>query len=111
VKKSTFIILLLLIILAAMAAIWFWALAPFLTLLGYIYPADWTQADLVRHLWNFRLVQPEWVSNPPDYGRWCEAETLARLAIVFVGWAASSLFIERLYLRSRRKVTPLLVVN
>jgi len=105
-KKSTFIILLLLILLAAVAAAWFWALPPLLTPLGYIHDSNWTDADIVRHIWHFRLVQPDWVSSPSDYEQWSEAETSARLAVVFVGWAASSLFIERRYIRSCRKPTP-----
>jgi hypothetical protein len=107
-KKSTFIVLLLLITLAAVAAAWFWALPPLIMGFDILHSPPWTEADLVRYLWHFRLIQPEWVSKPPsyDYQRWAGAETLARLAVVFVGWAASSLFIERLYLRSHRKPTP-----
>ena len=64
---------------------------PITTSLLYIYPNDWTDADLVRHLWHFRLIQPEWVGSPPqyDYLRWTQAETLARLGAVFLGWMGS----------------------
>ena len=104
-RKSTFIVLLVVITLAALAVALFWAAVPLLTMLGYLY--NGTQADLVRHIWHFRLVQPEWVSSPPDYDyeQWAQAETLARLSIVFVGWAASLLLVERRYLRSLRN-TP-----
>jgi hypothetical protein len=100
VNKSRFIILLLLATLAALATVWFWALNPFLTLLGYIYPSNWNEADLVRHIWHFRLVQPEWVSSPPDFMRWSEAETLARLSVVFICWLVIIAFIIRQYCRS-----------
>ena len=105
-RRSRFIVWLLLATLAAIAAAWFWALRPLLTILGYIYSSDWTDADVVRHIWHFRLVQPEWVSSPPDYSRWEQAETLARLSVVFLGWLASITFIIRRYLRSHKKPTP-----
>ena len=105
-KKQMFIALLVVITLAAMAAAWYWALRPLLTPLLYIHPADWTDADLVRHIWHFRLIQPEWLSSSPDYLRWCEAETLARLAVVLLSWLASTTFITRRYLRGRRSTPP-----
>jgi hypothetical protein len=83
--------------LAAFAVAWFWALAPITASLLYICSKSWTQADLVRHLWHFRLVQPEWVGSPPDfdYLRWAQAETLARLGAVTLGWLAGALWIMR----------------
>ncbi len=98
--KATFRLQLALVTLAAIAAAWFWVLPPLLMPLGYIYPADWTQADLVRHLWRFRLVPPERVSTPPNYMRWAWAETLARLIVVFLAWLTSTTFILRRYLRN-----------
>jgi len=106
VKKQTFIILLLLITLASLAAAWFWALPPLLTPLFYMHPTDWTDADLVRHLWHFRLVQPEWVSTPPDYLRWALAETLARLLVIFVIWLTAVIFLERRYLSGHSNTPP-----
>ena len=73
----------------------------------YIHPSAWTDADLVRHLWHFRLIQPEWVSSPPqyDYLRWTQTETLARLAVVFPLWLGGAAWIVRRHLR-RRTVSP-----
>ena len=102
-QRSRFVVWLLLATLAAIAAAWFWALRPLLTALLYLYPTDWTQADLVRQIWYFRLVQPEWVSAPPDYMRWSVAETRARLSVVFLGWLVSITFIFRRYLRGHKK--------
>ena len=89
--------------LAAIAAAWFWALAPMTTSLFYIHPSGWTDADLVRHLWHFRLVRPEWASSPPqyDYLRWTQAETLARLGVVFLGWLGSAAWLIRRHRRGR----------
>ncbi len=105
-QKRTFILLLLLTTLVAIAAAWFWALPPLLTPLFYLHPTDWTQADLVRHIWHFRLVQPEWVSTPPDYMRWSQAETLARLVVVFLAWLATTSFLVRRYVRGHRNTSP-----
>jgi len=105
-KRSTFISWFVFITLVSVALAWFWALPPLLTPLAYLYPTDWTQADLVRHIWHFRLVQPEWVSTPPDYMRWSQAETLARLAVVFLGWLASTTFLTRRYLSGRKRPSP-----
>jgi hypothetical protein len=101
-RKSTSIVSLLLITLAAVAAAWFWALAPLAGFDVLNWPPR-TDADLVRYLWHFRLVQPEWVSNPPNYsyGRWEEAEVLARLTVVFLGWITSNILADRISLRNR----------
>src|SRR3954452_10093069 len=95
------------ITLAAIAAAWFWALPPILTPLFYLHPTNWTDADLVRHLWHFRLIQPEWVSNPPeyDYLRWAQAETLARLGVVFLGWLGGASCVIRWHRRGQT-ITP-----
>jgi hypothetical protein len=95
------------ITLAAIAAVWFWALSPMTSML-YIHPSGWTDADLVRHLWHFRLVQPEWVSSPPqyDYLRWVQAETLARLGVVLLGWLGSAAWLIGRHLRGRSVGLP-----
>ena len=105
-QKRTFIVLLLLTTLAAMAATWCWALPPLLTSVIYPHPTDWTQADVIRHIWHFRLVQPEWVSTPPDYLRWSQAETLARLIVVFLAWVATTCFLVRRYVIGHRDTPP-----
>ena len=103
--KAALRIQLVVVTLAAVAAAWFWALPPILTPLLYLTPTNWTDADLVRHLWHLRLIQPEWVSSPPqyDYLRWAQAETLARLGVVFLGWLGGVAWATRRYLRKRRQ--------
>jgi hypothetical protein len=105
--KATLRFQLAVITLAAIAAAWFRALPPILTPLFYFHPPNWTDADLVRHLWHFRLIQPEWVSNPPqyDYLCWAQAETPARLAVVFLGWLGGVTWLSQRHLRWR-KITP-----
>jgi hypothetical protein len=105
-QKRTFIVLLLLTTLAAIAAVWFWALTPLHAPLFYIHPTDWTDADMVRAIWHFRLVQPEWVSSPPDYFLWAQAETLARGIMVLLAWATTAILLEKRYLRSQRNTSP-----
>jgi hypothetical protein len=76
------------------------------TPLLYIHSSGWTDADLVRHIWPVRLIQPEWVNSPPqyDYLRWIQAETLARLSVVFIAWIASVGWIIRIS-RHRQPIT------
>jgi hypothetical protein len=95
------------ITLAAIGCVWFWALAPMTSLL-YIGPSSWTDADLVRHLWHFRLAQPEWVSSPPqyDYLRWMQAESIARLGVVFLVWVGSAGWLVRRHLGGRAFTSP-----
>jgi len=102
-RKSPSILSLLIITLAALAAAWYWALAPLASF--HILNPPPTDAGLVRYLWHFRLVQPEWVSNPPNYSywRWMRAEVLARLSFVFLGWIVSNILADRIYLRFREK--------
>ena len=96
------------ITLAAIAAGWFWGVAPMTTSLLYIHPSGWTDADLVRHLWPFCLIQPEWVSSPPqyDYLCWTQAETLARLGVVFLGRLGSTAWVIGRHLRGRASTSP-----
>jgi hypothetical protein len=105
-RKRDLILFLVLATLAAMVAVWFWALPPLLTPLFYLHPTDWTDADVVRHIWHFRLVQPEWVSTPPDYMRWSRAETLARLVVVFIAWLSTTTLCVRGYLRGHTNPSP-----
>ena len=105
-QKQTLIVLLLLTTLAAIAAAWFWALPPLFTPLLYLHPTNWTDADIVRRIWHFRLVQPEWVSTPPDYMRWSQAETLARLFVVFIGWLTTTSILVRRYFKCHGDTLP-----
>jgi len=108
-SKRALIILLVASTLVALALTRFWALAPFLTPLGYIHPPNWTDADVVRAIWHFRLVSPEWGNRSLDYEQWCEVETCARLAVVFLGWFATIKIIQRRYLRTRNNAPSIIV--
>jgi len=104
-QRSVSIVSLFLITLAALAAAWFWALAPIMTGFDIPHSSPWTDADIVRYVWHFRLVQPEWVSSPPnyDYGQWLQAELLARLSVVFLVWVVSNILADRIYSRIHDK--------
>jgi hypothetical protein len=94
--------------LAAIAAAWFWALPPMTTSLLYLCPHNWSDADLVRHLWHFRFVQPQLVASPPqyDYLRWAQAETLARLSVVLLGWISGGGWVLWRHFRGRTVPRP-----
>ena len=61
---------------------------------------------MVRDIWHFRLIPPEWGNTSLDYFHWCELETLARLGVVFLGWCVTLKLVERRYLRTHLE-TPL----
>ncbi len=94
--------------LVALAVGCFWALAPMTTSLLYLYPHNWSEADLVRHVWSFRLVQPEWLADPPqyDYLRWAQSETFARLGGVLLGWISGAVWIVRRHMHPRTVARP-----
>ena len=106
--RATLRFRLVVITLAAVAAAWLWALAPTTTALLYLHPNGWTEADLVRHLWRFRIIQPDWLSSPPqyDYLRWTQAETLARLGLVFLGCLGSAAWMAGCHRRGRAIPPP-----
>jgi hypothetical protein len=43
---------------------------------------------------------------PPDYLRWAQSETLARLTVVLFGWVGSTTFLKRIIFGSAEKFTP-----
>jgi hypothetical protein len=98
--------------LAAIAAAWFWVLPPLVTSIVVMCPTDWSGADLVRHLWQLRLVEPDWVASMPgydlvgDYLRWVRAETLARLGVVLVAWISGAGWIARRHMCAGAAARP-----
>jgi hypothetical protein len=94
-RKFTFISLLVVSTLAAVAVAWLWALAPVNTPFNWDGPPAWKgEAALVKSIWHFRLIPPEWGNTSLDYFRWCLVETCARLAVVFLGWCVTLKLIE-----------------
>ena len=90
-RRPTFgLLMILLTTLAVLWAAWYWAFV-LLTSFEILSPASWTDADLIRSLWHFRLIRPEWVGSPPEYLRWAWTETLTRIVILFsAGWQCAS---------------------
>ena len=85
--------------LVALLLVVFWALDPILTAYFILSRPHITDAELIRLVWHFRLIPPEWVSGPNQLFRWQEAEVYARLTVVFVAWTVSSI---ALIMRHRR---------
>ncbi|HXI71556.1 MAG TPA: hypothetical protein VNN22_14470 [Verrucomicrobiae bacterium] len=104
-QKTTLKLFLLLIAVCAVSVTLFWAVRPLLTPLLLLLQMGWTDADIINRYWHFRLIQPEWLSNPPDYYLWARTETLTRLAIVFVAWAMSTIFVVRQYCKTCKQPT------
>ena len=89
--------------LVVLAIAFFWAFDPILTPIFWMSRPGETDADIVRQIWHFRLVQPEWLSGPNQLIRWQQAEVYARLAVVFVGWLVSVIALVTRYFRGRRR--------
>jgi hypothetical protein len=100
-QKRTFIIFLSVATVIALTAIWFWAIAPLVTPLISINSNEFTSADVVRRVWHFRLVQPEWVSTT-NYVRWTQVESLIRSILVVLGWSVGVAFVIRRHSSSHR---------
>ena len=98
-QKATLKLFLFFVTLAAVGAALLWAARPLVTPLLYLYPTGWTDAELIRHVWHFRLVQPEWASTPPDYLHWSQTETMARLSVVFLAWLTNVALVVRYFRR------------
>ena len=59
-------------------------------------PSDWTDAQIIRHRYHLRLVQPAWVSsNGGILMNWVVAETEARLAAIAFFWLCAVIFMIR----------------
>jgi hypothetical protein len=80
----------------------FFAIYPMLVAIFMMTRPGSTDADLIREIWHFRVVQPEWISGPDQFFRWQQAEIYARLTLVFVGWLASVIALVMRYRRGKR---------
>ena len=86
-QRTTTITIVAVATITAAAAGWFWALRP-LGFASYLTSTRASDADIIRHYWPHRLVEPEWVSATPDgLLNWHFTETVARLSVVAVLWS------------------------
>jgi hypothetical protein len=88
--------------LGAAAAVWFWALPVLLCFISYMHSPSHppTDAQMIRDLWSFRLIQPEWLSRASDHTpdllwRWQATETAIRASLVFLLWTLAMVWIRR----------------
>ena len=85
----------------AAALVWFWALPVLLCFISYMSPSHPpTDAQMIRDLWSFRLIQPEWLSRTSDHafdllGRWQIIETVVRALLILLLWAFAIVWIYR----------------
>jgi hypothetical protein len=99
--KIRFIVFSLLTILAAVL-VWFWAFRPVFKPHEYLLPTGFSPNPII---WHHRLVQPDWISKPPDYPGWAKVDAMVRVVVIFVCWITSVVFIEWLY-SVRHKKSP-----
>jgi hypothetical protein len=89
--------------LIALAITFWWALDPILIAIFMMTHTGTTEAELIRQIWHFRLVQPEWIGTSDQFWRWQQAETYARLAVVFAGWVGCVVALTKRYRRGKRR--------
>ena len=81
--------------LAAAAVEWFYALPVMFCFISYMYSQSHppTGAQMIRDLWPFRFVQPEWLGRTSDnrwdlLARWQVTEAGVRTFLIFLVWGA-----------------------
>ena len=81
--------------LATAAVEWFCALSVMLCFISYMYSPIYppTDAQMIRDLWPFRFVEPEWLGRPSDHrwellARWQLTEAGVRTFLIFLVWGA-----------------------
>ena len=89
--------------LLALGIAFFWALDPILVAIFMMIQSGTTDAELIRQIWHFRLVQPEWIARPNQFIRWQQAEACARLSLVFIAWVASVIALITRHRRGKRR--------
>jgi hypothetical protein len=80
--------------LGAAAAVWFCIVYPLFGFVSYMYSPSHppTDAQMIRDLWHFRLIQPEWLARSSDHmmdllARWEVIEAGVRALLIFAFWA------------------------
>ena len=68
---------------------------------GGIHSTEVSDAELIRAQCRIRLVSPDWVGG--DLYLWLQAETWARMGLVFVAWTLFLALTVRNHWSSRRK--------
>jgi hypothetical protein len=100
--KRALTLQILAVMIIALLIAFFWALDPMLTAIFMMTRSNITDGELIRQIWHFRIVPPEWIRGPGQLMRWMEVEACARLAVVFLAWLASVFTLVRRH-RSRAK--------
>src|SRR5437867_2089964 len=77
----------------------FWVLDPILTAVFMMSRPGWTDADMIRQIWHFCLVPPEWIRPPNQWEKWELLEVYARFSVVVIGWALAVAALVKRYLR------------
>jgi hypothetical protein len=67
--------------------------------LGGITSTNLCDSDMIRRQNPVRLISPDWVSPKGDLFAWLDAETHARMRLVFTVWVIMMIWILRRHLR------------
>ena len=78
------------------AAVWFWAFLPIFKPFIYLRPTGFGPRPSFWQSCHV-LVQPPWVSTPPEYLGWAQVETSVRVAVIVICWIVGMVFIEWIF--------------
>ena len=88
------------ITLIALALVVFWVLDPFLSAIFVMSRIGAPDAELIRQVWHYCLIPPEWIRPPNQWAKWELLEVHARLSVVVIGWALSAAALVKRYLHA-----------
>jgi hypothetical protein len=97
--KRALILRLLLVTLIAVAVA-FWLLSDMMVAIFRMSRPGETDADMIRQIWHFRFLPPEWFH---DWIAWYRAELYSRAAAVLLAWLASVIALVKRYFRGTPK--------
>jgi hypothetical protein len=88
--------------LVALALLVLWVLDPIMTAIFMMSRSGAADAELIRQVWHYCLVPPEWIRPPNQWAKWELLEIHARLSVVVLGWTLSVAALTKRYLRGRQ---------
>ncbi len=97
-KRALVIQLLVVTLLAAALALWL--VSAMLVAIVWMSRPGETDADMIRQIWHFRFLPPEWFRG---WVEWYRAELYTRIAVVFIAWLASVIALVRRHFRGTPK--------
>jgi hypothetical protein len=93
-RKETPFLVFPAITVVAIVAVVFWAFRPFAPY-HIMTSVNASDADVIRELFPYHLIDPSWFGSSVNYGQWAVAEFFASLFVVSVCWSVCYYLDER----------------